>query len=129
MLEAKDEKLVSALLDGEVDAATAKRKRARIATEKLEITASAPVALRDSRPAQAAGHRIAQSPLATWDALGPDIRPRFPRIASPAHLDQEPKSGFQTAAKSLYLSDLTSVSSVQSEKWYPQRDLNPRSLP
>ncbi len=128
-LEAKDEKLVSALLDGEVDVVTVKRMRAKIAAEKVEITASAPVALPDFKPALAAGRRIAESPRATWDALSPEVRPRFLRVAFPARLDYEPRTGFQTPTKSLYMSDLTSETCAGKESWYPQRDLNPRSLP
>lgn len=128
-LEAKDEKLVSALLEGEVDGVTVKRMRAKIAAEKVEITAAAPLPLPDFKPALAAGRRIAESPRATWDALAPDVRPRFLRVAFPARLDYDPKTGFQTPAKSLYLSNLTGDSQGSCEKWYPQRDSNPRSLP
>ncbi len=47
----------------------------------------------------------------------------------PARLDYDPKKEFQTPTKSPYLSNLTGDSQGSCEKWYPQRDSNPRSLP
>ncbi len=47
----------------------------------------------------------------------------------PARLGCDPRKESQPPTKSPYLSNLTGDSRGSREKWYPQRDSNPRSLP
>lgn len=121
-LETKEERVISALLDGGLDAPTVKRMRARIAAERAEINESTPTRLPEFEHALRIGRRLAETPRATWDALSPETRPAFLRVAFPARLDYDQKTGFRTPAKSLYIGNLTHVSGASCEKWYPQRD-------
>ncbi len=120
-LDGKEDRLVSALIDRLVDADTARRMRARIAADRAEITASLPDPLPEFKPCLAALRSISERPRATWDALRPEARPSFLRVAFPARLDFSRDRGFQTPAKSLYLKDLTRLSGPSCEEWYPQR--------
>lgn len=118
-LDAKEERLVSAVIDRLVDGDTARRMRARIAADRTAVVTPDP--LPDFKPCLAVARRLAESPRETWDALRPEARPGFLRVAFPARLDYRKDSGFQTPAKSLYLSNLTQRSGPSCEQWYPRR--------
>jgi DNA invertase Pin-like site-specific DNA recombinase len=120
-MDAKEERIISALIDRLVDGDTAKRMRARIAAERAELTETLPDPLPELEPALRIGRRLAESPRATWDVLLPESRPGFLRVAFPERLAHSPKSGFGTAPKSLYIGNLTQLSHPSSEEWYPQR--------
>lgn len=119
-LETKEERVISALLDGNLDAPTVKRMRARIAEERSGV--GAPPPLPDFEHAIRIGRRLAENPRATWDALAPEVRPGFLRAAFPERLDHAPDSGFRTPSKSLYIGNLTQPSGAQREEWWTQRD-------
>ena len=121
-LEARDEKLISALLEGQLDGATVKRMRAKVAAERAEVAAAAPLPLHDFEHALRAGRRVSESPRATWDALNPETRPGFLRIAFPARLDYDRERGFRTPTKSLYVSSLSGAADTSGEEWWTQRD-------
>ncbi len=117
-LDAREEKLVAGYLAGDVDGALLKGQRARIAAERAGVQVPRPlVAL---KPALEAGRRIVQDPRGTWETLAPVARPAFVRIAFPDRLDYEPKSGFQTPVKSLYLNRLNAVADPSRDEWYPE---------
>jgi hypothetical protein len=96
-LETKEVRVISALLDGQLDPPTVKRIRARIAADRAEFQMPDP--LPDFEHALSAGRRLAESPRATWDALRPEVRPGFLRVAFPERLDHIPESGFRTLSK------------------------------
>lgn len=120
-LDTKDERIVAALLEGNLDAPTVKRMRARIAAERAEVAGATPLPLPDLQRAMAIGRRLAESPRATWDALRPEARPGFLRVAFPARLDYDRNTGFANPSKSLYLGHLTHTAEPSCEEWYPQR--------
>lgn len=121
-LEAREEKIISALLDGNLDGATVKRMRARIATERADLAAAMPTRLPDLELALRHGRRLLEGPRAAWDAVDPSLRPKFLRVAFPARLAFDPKTGFRTPAKSLFQNNITGSSGPDCEKWYPQWD-------
>jgi len=118
-LETKEERVISALLEGQLDAPTVKRMRSRIAADRAEVQVPDP--LPEFEHALRVGRRLAESPRATWDALRPEVRPGFLRVAFPERLDHNSETGFRTPSKSLYLGNLTRASDAQCERWYPQR--------
>lgn len=120
-LETKEERVISALLDGDLDAPTVKRMRAKIAADRAEIAEAALLPLPEFEHALRVGRRLAESPRATWDALRPEVRPGFLRVAFPARLDHDADSGFRTPSKSLYIGNLTHADKAKCEEWYPQR--------
>ncbi len=120
-LEQKEERVIAALLDGQLDGATVKTMRSRIAAERAEIAEATPIPLPEFEHALRLGRQISESPRATWDAISETNRPGFLRAVFPARLDYHRKLGFRTPAKSLYMSNLTSVSRALCERWYPDR--------
>lgn len=55
------------------------------------------------------------------DGIEAPLRGGFLRVAFPARLDYRKDSGFQTPAKSLFISNLTQHSGPSCEQWYDQR--------
>ncbi len=68
------------------------------------------------------GRKLAESPRATWDALRPEVRPGFLRVAFPERLDHDPDSGFRTPSKPLFIGNLTQHSDASCEQWWTRRD-------
>jgi len=117
-LDAREEKLVSGYVAGDIDADLLRSQRARIAADRSAV--SYPHPLPPLKPAMEAGRRLVSDPRRTWESLALASRPAFVRIAFPDRLDYEPISGFQTPRKSLYLPKLTPASDARSDEWYPE---------
>lgn len=121
-LDAREEKVVSALLDGDLDAPTVRRMRAKIATERGEAREAEPRPLPDLEHSLRIGRRIVESPRAAWDALAPSVRPGFLRTAFPSRLDYDRISGFGTPDKSLFINALTGASGSDCGVKWARRD-------
>ena len=72
-------------------------------------------------PAIAAGLAVIGTPVRAWDAVAPEHRHRFVRIAFPARLHFNAEEGFRTPFRSLFVLP-SAISRGSRESWYPDGD-------